>query len=400
MPTTPTPIPEPQTLSLVQAFPRLSFSSPVLLTSSKDGSNRIFVVERQGVVRVFANDSTANSTNIFLDIRNRVTSGGEMGLLGLAFHPNFASNGFLFVNYTSSLGGSRRTRISRFTAAGNMADPNSEVILLEFGQPFSNHNGGMLDFGPDGFLYIAVGDGGSGGDPQNNGQNRATLLGSILRIDVDRQDAGLAYGIPASNPFVGQGNGVREEIFAYGLRNPWRFSIDSQTGQVWVGDVGQGSFEEVDLIEGGNNYGWNIMEGFHCFGSSGCNDTDLTLPIVEYSHADGNCSITGGAIYRGPRRPELTGAYIYGDFCSGRIWLLRYNGQVQADSLLLDTALSISSFGTDEQEELYVVDLGGSIYRFSGTRPTGARLAIEQKPEAMNDRDTAPVVSIIPRERE
>ncbi len=355
-----------QELALVQAFPNLVFSSPVFLTDSNDGSNRLFVVEQQGLIRVFQNIAAVNSAETFLDIRGRVASGGERGLLGLAFHPDFASNGFLYVNYTSSIGGPLRTVVSRFSANGNSADPGSEIILLEIQQPFTNHNGGMLAFDADGFLYVAVGDGGSGGDPSNNAQNRTVLLGKILRIDVDRQDPGLRYAIPSSNPFAGAGGGIRGEIFAYGLRNPWRFSIDSQTGQIWCGDVGQQDFEEVNLIESGKNYGWRVMEGFHCFNpQSGCNQTGLTLPVVEYSHNGGNCSVTGGYIYRGASRPELTGAFIYGDFCSGNIWLLRYDGQVRADSLLLDTDLSISSFGKDEQGELYIVDIAGRIFRFS-----------------------------------
>ncbi len=360
-------------IALVNAFPNLSFTSPVFLTHSNDGSNRIFVVEQPGVIRVFDNDSTANSTSIFLDIRSRVDdSGNEMGLLGLAFHPDFASNGFLFVNYTTSSDGPRRSVISRFSSDGNQADANSELVLIEVNQPFTNHNGGMLAFGTDGHLYISLGDGGSGGDPQNNAQNLSTLLGKILRIDIDNTDPGLNYAIPPDNPFANANDDTRKEIFAYGLRNPWRFSIDAQTSQVWCGDVGQRDWEEIDLIENGGNYGWRIMEGTHCFNPpSNCDMTGLILPVKEYGHTNGRCSVTGGYVYRGDRRPELRGAYIYGDFCSGDIWMLRYdNGAVTADSLLLRADASIASFGIDEQNELYLVGLGGNIFRFNRSAVT------------------------------
>ena len=362
-------------LTLVKAFPNLSFDSPVFFCHSNDGTNRIFVEEQRGVIRVFANDSTTSNTVVFLDIDGRVTSGGEMGLLGLAFHPSYSGNGYFYVNYTTTQNGPRRTVISRFSAQGDQADPNSELIILQVEQPFSNHNAGMIDFGGDGYLYISLGDGGSGGDPQNNGQNRTTLLGSLLRIDVDNHAGGLNYGIPADNPFVGEGGGVREEIFAYGLRNVWRFSIDRQSGEIWAGDVGQGAKEEIDLIEKGGNYGWRIMEGFNCFNpSSGCDQRGLTLPIGDYGRSDGQ-SVTGGYIYRGSVHPELAGAYIYGDFVSGRIWMLRYeNNSLTADSLLIDTSIAISSFGVDEQNELYVVDYGGTVLRFS---QSGLKVALQ-----------------------
>ncbi|MFQ5639923.1 MAG: PQQ-dependent sugar dehydrogenase [bacterium] len=350
-------------VSLVNAFPNLHFTEPVFLCHSNDGSDRIFVIEQEGIVHIFPNDSTVAGTNIFLNIRSRVTSGGERGLLGLAFHPDYSSNGFFYVNYTTNSGGPLRTVVSRFSGQGQQADANSELILLEVTQPFSNHNGGMIAFDRDGYLVIALGDGGSGGDPRNHGQDRTTLLGSVLRIDVDNPANGLNYGIPPDNPFVGAGNGVREEIFAYGLRNPWRFSIDEQTGEMWAGDVGQNAREEIDLIEKGGNYGWRIMEGFDCFNpSSGCDQSNLKLPIVDYSHGD-DCSVTGGYLYRGVRKPGLVGAYIYGDFCSGSIRMLRYhNNQLQADSLLVNSSLAISSFGVDAQNELYIIDYGGQIY--------------------------------------
>ncbi|MFQ5822562.1 MAG: PQQ-dependent sugar dehydrogenase [bacterium] len=366
-----------QNVSLVNAFPNLTFVKPVFLTHSNDGTNRIFVVEQPGRIKVFPNDAEVTRAELFLDFQNRVNDRfTEMGLLGLAFHPDFGNNGFFYVNYTTGDFLERRTVISRFSMDinnPNLADPNSEFILLEILQPFTNHNGGMLQFGPeDGYLYIGLGDGGSGGDPENHGQNRATLLGAILRIDVDNPTGKLNYGIPPDNPFVGNTQGLKEEIWAYGLRNPWRFSIDPVTGELWVGDVGQNLWEEVDLIEKGKNYGWRIMEGFHCFNPSNCDPTGLALPIVEYGHNLG-CSITGGYIYRGSLQPELEGAYIYGDYCSGRIWMLRHeNNQLMADSLLIEPEfdLAISSFGVDEENELFIIDHNGKIYRFAGSPPT------------------------------
>jgi glucose/arabinose dehydrogenase len=360
----------------VLAFPNLRFDLPVFLTHSGDGSNRIFVVEQDGVIKVFPNSESASQATTFLNIDGRVTSGGEMGLLGLAFHPNYASNGFFYVNYTTEQNGPRRTVISRFSVqTGNpdAADPNSELILLEFNQPFSNHNGGMMQFGPDGYLYIATGDGGSGGDPQNNAQNRANLLGKILRIDVDHPSGGRDYGIPPDNPYAGNTQGFREEIFAYGLRNPWRFSIDFPTGQIWAGDVGQQTREEIDLIENGNNYGWRIMEGNLCFNPpNNCDQTGLTLPVLDYDRSLG-FSITGGYVYRGANKPTLRGAYIYADFGSGRIWMLRYeNGAVTENAELFDASFNISSFGVDENNELYILDYSssGAVYRFQESPTT------------------------------
>lgn len=346
-----------QPFQLVDAFPGLSFTRPILLTHSGDGTNRLFVAQQNGIIRVFANDSTAAVAGTFLDISQKISSsGGEEGLLGLAFHPAYASNGYFYVNYTAP--GPLRTVISRFRVSASnpsLAD-TAEQKILEIMQPYSNHNGGMIAFGPDGYLYIGTGDGGSGGDPLNNGQTLTTLLGKILRIDISGTTPGAGYLIPSSNPFAGNQNGYRQEIWAYGLRNPWRFSFDRVTGQLWAGDVGQGSREEIDLIEKGKNYGWRIMEGFSCYNpASGCDQTGLTLPLIDYSHSVG-ISVTGGYVYRGSRRPGLTGAYIYGDYGSRRIWALRMNGaQVLSDSLLLVAADSITAFGEDEAGELYVV---------------------------------------------
>jgi len=245
------------------------------------------------------------------------------------------------------------------------ADPASEQIVLVFDQPFGNHNGGQLAFGPDGYLYIAVGDGGSGGDPQENGQNLQTLLGSILRIDVDQSTGGLNYGIPSDNPFAGHATN-RPEIYAYGLRNPWRISFDSQTGQLWAGDVGQNELEEIDIIEKGSNYGWNVMEASACFQpSSGCNTSGLSLPIWEYGRQQGDVSVTGGHVYRGSAVPMLQGLYVYGDFASSRIWVLDFsNLNEPVNTEIMDLNIGIASFGVDEEQELYICAFDGSIYKF------------------------------------
>lgn len=353
------------------AFPYLSFINPTDIQNSGDGTNRLFVLEQQGIISVFQNSSRTKEKQIFLDIRDRVNDrGAEEGLLGLAFHPNFKNNGFFYVNYTAS--SPRRTVIARYSVrqtTPNAALKDSELIIMQFSQPFSNHNGGQITFGPDGFLYIATGDGGSGGDPFGNGQSLKTLLGKILRIDVDNPSEGRNYGIPADNPFVGNDAGFQEEIYAYGLRNPWRFSFDPETQWLWAADVGQYHFEEVDIIGKGKNYGWNIMEGLHCFmPPSGCDTTGLELPIWEYNH-DVGASVTGGYVYRGSQVPELIGAYIYSDFISGRIWSLRYDGSsLPINTELLTTSLNISSFGIDEKNELYMLSFDGKIYCFKATK--------------------------------
>ena len=351
------------------AFPNLSFTRPVDVQSSNDGSNRLFVVEQAGLIRSFDNSDEASETQIFLDISDRVNDrGNEQGLLGLAFHPNFAENGFFYVNYTAA--NPNRTLISRFTVNQgnrNAADKNSELVILTFNQPFDNHNGGQLAFGPDSFLYISTGDGGSGGDPRNNGQDRSTLLGNILRIDVNNSEEGSNYAIPADNPYVGNSNNYREEIYAYGFRNPWRMSFDPVSGKLWTGDVGQNAFEEIDVVEKGGNYGWKIMEGRHCFPDDGrCEQNGLILPLWEYAQEGNGRSITGGHVYRGPSFPELQGLYIYGDFVSGKIWALEGDEPRNAsNNLLIDTNLSISSFGTDGFNELLICAFDGKIYRLA-----------------------------------
>ena len=343
----------------LQAFAG-DFSQPVFLTHAGDGSGSVYVVEQTGRIRVLDAEGRRRAT--FLDISNRVQSGGERGLLGLAFHPDYRSNGRFFVYYSNNAGDNVVSRFQRRTATA--ADPGSERVILRMDDPFSNHNGGWIGFGPDGFLYIATGDGGSGGDPLNNGQSLRSLLGKILRIDVNK---GSPYGIPDDNPFVGRA-GARREIWAYGLRNPWRNSFDRSTGDLFIGDVGQGAREEVDAQasgRGGVNYGWNTMEGTRCYQGGSCDRSGLKLPFAEYPTSEG-CAVTGGYVYRGSRFPQLVGAYLFGDYCNGRILAVDSRRALQgevAERRLLDTGLSISSFGEDEGGELYVIGHGGTVHR-------------------------------------
>jgi glucose/arabinose dehydrogenase len=342
-------------VELEDAFPNLSsFSRPVDFQNAGDQSNRVFVVEQQGVIYVFENDPEVSERSVFLDIDPRVDDGGnEEGLLGLAFHPDYKSNGYFYVNYTAQ--NPNRTKISRFSVSegdSNLADPDSEFLILEYLQPYSNHNGGQIAFGPDRMLYIATGDGGSGGDPQNNAQNLTNLLGKILRIDINDTTQSTHYTIPDTNPFIT--DSTRGEIYAYGLRNPWRFSFDAINGDLWTGDVGQNKYEEVDIIVNGGNYGWRIMEGTHCYNSDSCNETGI-FPVLEYPHTNQNLSITGGYVYRGTSLPVLYGKYIYADYQSGRIWSFDASGlDTMAHQELQDTEHNISSFGVDEQNELYI----------------------------------------------
>ena len=355
-------------VSLAPAFPGLEFDRMVLLTYPEDGSGRLFVVLQPGRIMVFENEPGVESAETFLDIRERVNdAGNEEGLLGLAFDPAFAENGYFYVNYTAS--GPRRTVVSRFSVdAGdpNRADAGSEFIFLEVAQPYRNHNGGHVAFGPDGMLYVGLGDGGSSGDPRGNGQDASTLLGSILRIDVSALDETGGYAVPPDNPFAAAGGTARSEIWAYGLRNPWRFSFDRETGDLWAADVGQNRYEEIDLIGPGRNYGWNVMEGSKCFRPTNCDTRGLEMPVAEYGR-EGGCSVTGGYVYRGHRLPTLFGAYLYADFCSGKIWALRHDGaSVTEQMLVADTGLSISSFGEDASGEVYVLTFEGAVYRLAG----------------------------------
>jgi uncharacterized repeat protein (TIGR01451 family) len=344
------------------------FTHPVQVTHAGDGSGRLFVVEQPGTIRVIE-DGTVLDTP-FLDITALTDDAGEQGLLGMAFHPDYPNNGYFYVDYTRASDGT--TVVARYRRSGtdrNRANPSSATTILTVDQPYANHNGGQVLFGPDGYLYISLGDGGGGGDPQENAQDPTELLGSILRIDVD---AGDPYGVPSDNPYVGVSG--RDEIWAIGLRNPWRFSFDQKTGDVYIGDVGQNSWEEVNAYPawgndspGSPNFGWDCYEGTHVYESSGCESVDFIDPIVEYDHDVGR-SVTGGFVYRGTLYPNLNGRYFYADYVSGRIWSLTEDGSgftFTAPTLELDTDLNISAFGEDENGELYVVDRGGSIRRLA-----------------------------------
>jgi len=360
-------------LQIESAFPSLTFQQPVDIQNAGDGSNRLFVLEQQGIISVFQNSPGTSVKNLFLDISDKVLSGGELGLLGLAFHPDYKNNGYFFVDYTAN--NPRRTIISRFKVNlndKNKADRNSELILLEISQPYSNHKGGQISFGPDGYLYISLGDGGSAGDPQNNSQNLSSFLGKILRIDVNNKNGSLNYSIPTDNPFYGNTSGYKNEIFAYGLRNVWRFSFDLTTHKLWAADVGQNAWEEIDLIEKGGNYGWRCFEGNHIYNSSGCNNTSTINPLWEYGHnSEGGYSITGGFVYRGLNVAELFGKYVYADYVSGKIWALELQGSNPKNNLLFSTSNPISTFGVDENKELYFANYAtGKIYKFKGTSVT------------------------------
>jgi len=340
---------------------------PTDITNAGDGSDRLFVVEQGGRIQIIQNGGLLATP--FLDISNRISTGGERGLLGMAFPPNYATKGYFYVNYTNTAGNTVIARY-RLTDNPNLADPNSEEIILTVQQPFTNHNGGQLAFGPDGYLYIGLGDGGGSGDPLNNAQNPQSLLGKILRIDVE---SGVApYAIPNSNPFLtanDPNNGVRDEIWAQGLRNPWRFSFDRLTGDVYIGDVGQGAFEEIDFqpatSKGGENYGWNIMEGSSRYNNNPSDVTGLVLPVAEYDHSQGR-SVTGGIVYRGLLEQNLQGVYLYGDFISGGIWGLRPNSAGWENTFLLDSPYGISTFGEDQAGNLYLADyFNGGIYSIS-----------------------------------
>jgi glucose/arabinose dehydrogenase len=346
------------------------FAQPVHVTHAGDGSGRIFVVEQAGRIRILDNGVVLPVP--FLDLASlvppRVVAGGEQGLLSVAFPPGFATKRYFYVNYTGTPVAPALvapTVVARYrvsTGDNNVADPASEEVILTIPQPFANHNGGQLAFGPDGFLYIGMGDGGSGGDPSGNGQNPGALLGKMLRIDVEGvESVAVPYGIPLSNPFRIM-PGYAPEIWALGLRNPWRFSFDRGTGDLYIGDVGQGTFEEIDFQAAGDligrNYGWNIMEGDSCYpiGTVGCNRTGLALPVFVYDHSLG-CSVTGGHVYRGSEFPSLQGVYLFGDLCSTRIWGIRKNGAAWDNALLANnTTLTITTFGEDESGNVYVVN--------------------------------------------
>ena len=338
------------------------FHKPVFLTHAGDGTGRLFVVEQAGRILILE-DGVINSTP-FLDIVSVVGSdANEQGLLSVAFHPDYANNGLFFVNYTNKQGD---TVIARYgqTDSPDIANPDSAKILMTIGQPFSNHNGGQIAFGPDGYLYIGMGDGGAANDPQNRAQNLGDLLGKILRIDVDRADP---YGVPENNPFVGNAQ-ARPEIWSYGWRNPWRFSFDLSTDDMYIADVGQNQYEEIHVEWAGTpgqNYGWRLMEGFHCFTPSECDPASLgvILPVAEYDHKFG-CSVSGGYVYRGSQFPTMDGIYFYGDYCSGIIWGIRRESDGSwSEAQLLQSGQAISSFGQDRSGEVYLVDHKGDIFQ-------------------------------------
>ncbi len=337
---------------------------PTHVTSAGDGSGRLFVVEQAGQVRIVRDGRLLPRP--FLDIAALVGSrGNEQGLLSVAFHPRFAENGTFFVNYTNHDGHTivARYRVSRDDP--DRAEPSSATVLLTIEQPAANHNGGLVKFGPDGYLYIGTGDGGAAGDPWNNGQRLDTLLGKLLRIDVN---GAAPYAVPADNPMLNRA-GARPEIWAYGLRNPWRFSFDRATGDLFIADVGQNAWEEVHVqpagSRGGENYGWKIMEGETCFRAEQCDQSGLELPIAVYGHGSpaGGCSITGGYVYRGAAFPRLVGTYLYADYCSGNLWGLRASGAGWSGALLGVLNIRPSSFGEDEAGELYLTDHSGGLYR-------------------------------------
>jgi glucose/arabinose dehydrogenase len=343
--------------------------SPTQITNAHDGTNRLFVVEQRGTIRVIQNGVL--QPGYFLDIRSKVEDGGERGLLGLAFHPQFASNHYLYVFYTRNGGDVVVSRFKTNAARTDAIESTAHPLLLIEHSAQSNHNGGALAFSPvDHYLYVGVGDGGGAGDVHNNAQRKSSLLGKILRINVNGTGHGPFnnYSVPKSNPFYGSKPGL-EAIWAYGLRNPWRISFDRATGKLFIADVGQGRYEEVDRekvgIAGGRNYGWNAMEGMHCYTSSKCPLAGDTLPNAEYSHDGGNCAITGGYVYRGPTQTALRGLYVFADWCSGRIWTIPFDGPAvnQPETLRADTDLSITSFGEAENGELYAVTGAGGVYR-------------------------------------
>ncbi|HID81622.1 MAG TPA: hypothetical protein EYH06_10120 [Chromatiales bacterium] len=376
-------------IQLTRKFQNLSLDQPVALLQIPGDNTKWYAVEKAGRVMVFDNDNAVTTASTFIDISARVDSGpNEAGLLGMAFHPDFTTNGEVFLSYTATVNGDLVSRISRFTGNGQSLDPGTEEILLTLTQPFSNHNGGQINFGPDGFLYIGFGDGGSGSDPGDNGQDTQNLLGAFLRINVDQADAarGKPYSIPAANPFASSaacGDAGCPEIYAWGFRNPWRWNFDRSTGALWCGDVGQDEREEVDLVEVGKNYGWRCYEGTLAHNTNGCGlQSTYMSPVAEYDHGQG-CSITGGYVYRGSLIPELQGKFIYGDFCSGNIWSVRADSSsAQTPELKLEaTGLSIGSFAEDNQGELYALDLvQGGIYKIEpGTSGSASSTVIPDK---------------------
>jgi len=359
-------VPLPPEIELVSVASGLS--TPVVVSNAGDGSGRLFIVEKLGRIRIVENGTLLATP--FLDIDPIVnSSGNEQGLLGLAFHPDYTNNGFFYVDYIDAGGDTVVSRFSVSAADPNVADPISELKILQVAQPYSNHNGGQLAFGPDGYLYIGLGDGGSGGDPGDRAQDIQLMLGKILRIDVDSTQPPLDYAIPADNPFVGVA-GAAEEIWAYGLRNPWRFSFDRLTGDLYIGDVGQNLYEEIDRAPaastGGENWGWRCYEATHPYNTTGCGPIgDYDMPILEYPHASGRCSVTGGYLYRGSAAPDLRGAYLFADYCTGDVWAATYDqlgGTWSAVDLDFPQSLNgLTTFGEDELGNVYLA-AGSTVY--------------------------------------
>jgi len=397
--------PNPLPLEPVRAFPQLRFQRPVEIAFADDHSNRLFVVEQRGVVHVFENRAEVMQTKVFLDIQSVVSrDGNEEGLLGLAFHPKYQENGEFFVYYSTRPQASVLSRFRVSPDDPNHADRDSEEVLMRIDQPYSNHNGGSIKFGPDGFLYIGLGDGGLANDPHLHAQNLQTLLGSILRIDVDRKQDNLPYAIPPDNPFVNRDD-ARGEIWAYGLRNVWRMAFDSKTGQLWAADVGQDRVEEINLIRRGGNYGWNMREGFQPFEPNVPHkSTSLIDPLVEYSRQDGQ-SVTGGQVYRGSQLPEYQGAYFYGDYLSGKVWILRVDDlEVTEDRLVAETELEIAAFGEDASGEMYLCAFDGNLYHLR-PRKVDLKAVAEAFPRRLSETglftsvaDNEPVEGMIPYE--
>lgn len=356
-----------QATGIAPAFPNLpAFASPINIEHPGDGTDRLFVVERAGPIYVFQNSPTVSQRLQFIDLGPQLTTDGENGLLGLAFHPNYESNRYFYVCYVDP--SPFETVVARVTANAvnpNLADPGTLLPILRVGQSSSYHKGGCIAFGPDGYLYIALGE----DTTPTNAQSLTTLKGKVLRIDVDNPGGGLQYGIPPDNPLEGNTSGYREEIFAWGFRNPWRFSFDFDTGDIWLGDVGQNTWEEVDLLLKGRNYGWPRMEGQVCYQPAVCDTTnlDLVLPVAVYGHGGNGASITGGRVYRGPSVPSLYGNYVFADYIDGQLWYLDTDGNPSVLNLIEDTALNIAAFGVDMNDELYFSSFDGEIYRFVET---------------------------------
>jgi glucose/arabinose dehydrogenase len=340
---------------------------PVFLTAPPGDASRLFIVEKTGTIDVIKNG--VRLVTPFLDITDSVVNSGEQGFLSMAFAPDYATSGRFYVSYVSPHGTAGTSVVARYLVSGNpdVADPTTGQTILTVDQPYTNHNGGLIAFGPDGQLYFGLGDGGSGGDPQGHGQSRTDLLGSILRIDVSGSGT---YTIPATNPYFNNLNGFRQELWNYGLRNPWRWSFDRQTHDLYIGDVGQNLYEEVDVQPaasgGGENYGWNVMEGLHCYNAAACTQTGMTLPVLEFDHSGGACSITGGYVYRGAAIPSLQGHYLYADYCAGWVKSFRWLGGAAVDRQDrpdISPGSGITSFGEDANGELYILRDAGIVYR-------------------------------------